>query len=304
MSLPARLRYYALDAVDEWRHSPGVNVLATATLAAVLFVGSLLLLLFDNAGARLEAFRNDLRVEVYLENDMPPEQLDRLMAALGKTAGVSRVEYVDRDEALARFGRWFPELATVSDDLGDNPLPASIEVYLAGREGGAGVARTLRERFGGADGVDEIRFDVDWIDRVESMLALAWAGGSVVGIATFGVVVFVIASVLRLAVYARRDEIEIMMLVGATPAFVRGPFLFAGLVQGLVASVVALGAVEGLRRVSLSYGAREAVALPAVLFDRGLDGPELASICGVGVIVSLLGAWLAVRRDLGTRLLR
>jgi cell division transport system permease protein len=270
----------------------------------VLFVGSLFLLLFDNAAVRLEAFRNDLRVEVYLDRDVPPEQLDRLLAALGNTAGVSRVEYVDRDEALARFGRWFPDLAKVSEDLDDNPLPASIEVYLAGRVGGGEVARTLRERFGGADGVDEIRFDVDWIDRVESLLALARAGGTVVGLATFGVVVFVIASVLRLAVYARRDEIEIMMLVGATPAFVRGPFLFAGVVQGVVASAVALGAVDALRRVLLSYGAREAVALPVLLFGRGLGGPAVASICGLGVFVSLLGAWLAVRSDLGNRLLR
>ena len=89
MSLPSRLRYYAIDAIDEWKHSPGVNLLATATLAAVLFVGSLFLLLFDNAGARLEAFRNDLRVEVYLESDTAPEQRDRLLAALANAEGVS-----------------------------------------------------------------------------------------------------------------------------------------------------------------------------------------------------------------------
>ena len=294
MSLPSRLRYYVVDAVDEWRHSPGVNVLATATLAAVLFVGSLFLLLFDNAAVRLEAFRNDLRVEVYLEHDLAPEQLDRLLSALANTAGVSHVEYVDRDEALVRFGRWFPDLAEVSDHLGGHPLPASIEVYLAGHAGGGEVARALRERFGGADGVDEIRFDVDWIDRVESMLALARTGGAVVGIATFAVVVFVIASVLRLAVYARRDEIEIMMLVGATPGFV----------QGLVATAVALTALEGFRRVLLGYGARESVALPALLVGRGLGGAQIAAICGIGVLVSLLGAWLAVRPDLGRRLLR
>ncbi len=304
MSLPSRLRYYAIDAVDEWRHSPGVNLLATATLAAVLFVGSLFLLLFDNAGARLEAFRGDLRVEVYLDSGTTSAQRDRLLAALANTEGVSRVEYVDRDEAMARFGRWFPDLADVSDDLGGNPLPASIEVYLGGQAGGAEVARTLRERFGEAAGVDEIRFDVEWIDRVESMLALARAGGAVVGLATFAVVVFVIASVLRLAVYARRDEIEIMLLVGATPAFVRGPFLFAGLVQGMVATGIALAAIEGLRRALLAYGAREAVALPALLFGRGLGGAQIATICAIGVSVSLLGAWLAVRRDLGQRLLR
>lgn len=304
MSVVARLRYYARDAFDEWRHSPGVNVLATATVAAVLLVGGLFLLLLDNAQTRLAEFRSDLRVEVYLEDGIPAERLGRLRSALENTAGVSRVVYVDKDSALLRFRGWFPDLADVPDTLGDNPLPESLEVYIA-REGIASdVAREIAHRWTGTPGIEEVRFDVEWLDRVEALLALLRLASAVVGLATFAVVAFVIASVLRLAVYARRDEIEIMMLVGATPGFVRGPFLFSGFVQGLVASGVALAVVEIVRRALLGYGSARGVALPALLAAHPLDGARSATLAALGIAVSVVGAWFAVRRDVGAGWLR
>jgi cell division transport system permease protein len=304
MSLPARIRYYARDAFDEWRHSPGVNVLATATLAAVLLVGGLFLLLLDNASARLAAFRADLRVEVYLEDDVDAARRSRLRSALENTAGVSRVEYVDKAQALERFRGWFPDLAAVPETLGENPLPESLEVYLAGDAAASDVAREIAHRWTGTTGIEEVRFDVEWLDRVEALLALVRIGSVVVGLVTFAVVIFVIASVLRLAVYARRDEIEIMMLVGATPGFVRGPFLFSGFVQGLVASGVALGIVELVRRAVLGYGATRGIALPVLLAGEPLVWPRATLLAAIGVAVSLAGAWFAVRRDVGAGLLR
>jgi len=304
MSLSSRLRYYARDAVDEWRHSPGVNVLATGTLAAVLFVAALFLLVFDNASEHLREFRRNLRVEIYLADDVAPEQVARLRAALSNTNGVSRVDYVGKDEALARFRTWFPELGDVPVEIGANPLPASLEVYLAGDSGAVAVARSIEASWSGSPGVEEVRFDIDWIGRVESLLTLARAVGAVIGLATFGAVVFVIASVLRLAVYARRDEIEIMMLVGASPGFVRGPFLFAGWIQGMVASGLALAAVEGIRRGLAAHGAREGIALASFLTARPLDVVAVGMVSATGIVVSLTGAWLAVRRDLGAGLLR
>jgi cell division transport system permease protein len=304
MSLPARVRYYARDAFDEWRHSPGVNLLATATLAAVLLVGGLFLLLLDNATARLATFRADLRVEIYLEDDVDAARRTRLRSALENTAGVSRVEYVDKAMALERFRGWFPDLAGVPETLGGNPLPESLEVYLAGDVVASDVAREIAYRWTGTPGIEEVRFDVEWLDRVEALLALVRIGSFVVGLITFAVVVFVMASVLRLAVYARRDEIEIMTLVGATPGFVRGPFLFSGFVQGLVASGLALGAVELVRRAVLGYGATRSVALPVLLAGEPLGWPRMALLASLGVAVSLAGAWFAVRRDVGARLLR
>lgn len=233
MSAPlGRLRYFLADAWDEWRHSPGVNVLATATLTLVLFVATLVLLLLGNIGHQLERWRRDVRVQVYLRDDATPGQHEAVRAALLGVPGVVRIEYLDKAGALARFRESFGDLAALAGELGTNPLPASFEVLLPrGREGGP-AAHAVVSAASGKPGVEEVRYDREWLDRLDALLGLAGAGGTVLGLVLFGAVSFVMGSVLRLAVLARQDEIDIMLLVGASPRFVRGPFLVAGLAHG------------------------------------------------------------------------
>ena len=135
----SRVRYYARDAADEFRHSPGVNFLAAATLTAVLFVAALMLLLLGNVEHNLQRWRDDLRIAVYLRDDVGPERRDELRGELESMAGVSRVEYIDREEALSRFRDWYSELAEVPAELDVNPLPESLEVFVDARsDAGAG----------------------------------------------------------------------------------------------------------------------------------------------------------------------
>lgn len=298
--LLARLRYYASDAVDEWRHSPGVNLLATATLTAVLFVAGLFVVAHGNFGEHLDRWRADLRVDVYLRDDIAAERLDAVRDELVATAGVARVEYVDKDEALRRFRTWFSDLAVVPEELDTNPLPASLEVYFDSEARAAALAGTIARRFGSDDGVDEVRFDRQWLDRMDALMAVVRVGGTALGAVVLAAVVFVMASVLRLAVYARRDEIDIMLLVGATPAFVRGPFLVAGVLQGIVAAAVAIGLVEVVRRTALVYSAGAGTTLPALIAGRGMAPGSALWLAMVGVVVGLVGSYLAVRRDQAT----
>src|SRR5262249_812684 len=102
-SVLAHLRYFVSDAVDEWRHSPGPNLLATATLAAVLFVAAVNLLVLANLKAHVGRWKRDLRISVYLVDGAAPALVDDLIARIGRVAGVAKVERVDKDEALRRF---------------------------------------------------------------------------------------------------------------------------------------------------------------------------------------------------------
>ena len=99
----ARLRYFATDAADEWRHSPGVNLLASATLAAALFLGGLVQLVLNNVGQELDRWRAGLTVQAYLLSDVSEESKRRIERALGGLPEVSRVRYVSKDEALKLF---------------------------------------------------------------------------------------------------------------------------------------------------------------------------------------------------------
>ncbi len=293
--LLARLRYYATDAADEWRHSPGVNVLAIVTLAAVLSLAVAALLVVHNAGAWLEGWRRDVRVQVYLRDDAGEEARKAIASRLSATPGVSAVRFVTKDEALLRFRESFGDLADVPGALGTNPFPASIEAFVAPGPAGAAAARRVAAATSGLAGIEEVRLDLDWLDRLDALLRMARLAGAVAAVAVLAAVIFVIASVMRLSVYARREEIEIMLLVGAPPSLVRGPFLVSGFVQGLAASAVALLLVEGARRATVAAaGPRPGVILD-ILAGRSLPPGAIALVAGVGVLVGLLSAGFAAR---------
>jgi cell division transport system permease protein len=155
----------------------------------------------------------------------------------------------------------------------------------------------VADALGSLPGVEEVRYDREWLDRLAGGLAAAELAAAAIALVVFGAVVFVMAAVLRLAVLARQEEIEIMRLVGATPALVRGPFLVAGLVQGLGAAWAALLVVEGGRRALLASAGSPGLPLVQLLAGAPLDGRSALALLAAGTLVGLVGAYLAVRRS-------
>src|SRR5262245_37426414 len=152
-----RIRYFCSDAWDEWRHSPSLNALALATLVAALFVAGLVMLLVTNIGHRVQALRGDAKVEVYLRDDQPEPARHELLARLRARDHVERVEYVDKDHALARYREWSAESAALVNELETNPLPASFEVYLAPDAEAVETAAAIAADCEGDPGVEEVR---------------------------------------------------------------------------------------------------------------------------------------------------
>lgn len=291
-----KLRYFCADAWDEWRHSPAVNVTALGTLTAALFVAGLVMLVLSNLDRRVQGLREELDVHVYLTDGHTADERAQLVGELEALPRVARVEFVDKAEALRRYRSWAAELAALSEELAENPLPASLEVFLSPGAGAAEAAAEIAARLGGRPGVEDVRFDQDWLRRLAGLVDLARVGGTALAVLVFLAVIFVMASVLRLAVYARRDEIEVMQLVGASPGFIRGPFLVAGAVQGLLAAVLAIAVVEGARRALISAPSAASGVLVELLAARPLPWTLGGLLLLVGLVVSLAGSFFAVRQ--------
>jgi len=291
-----KLRYFCSDAWDEWRHSKAINLMALGTLVAALFVAGLVVLVLTNVDRRVQSLGEEIRVEVYLLDEFDTETLPALQSELESLPSVRSVNYVDKDEALRRYRLWAAEMAELAGELETNPLPASLEVFLVPGLGAADAASRIADRLSDHRGIEEVRYNEDWLNRLDATVDLARVGGGVITALVLIAVVFVMSSVLRLAVYARRDEIEIMQLVGASPGFIRGPFLVAGVAQGLIASVLALAIVEGLRRLSLSSPlAANSPVLTDLLAAQPLTISLAALLMLLGVAVSLAGSYFAVR---------
>ena len=168
----------------------------------------------------------------------------RYETRLSGDAGVQSVDYLSKEAALERFRTDFPELADVSTTVGSNPFPASFEVRLQPGPRVADTAAALSEAVMPFDGVADVQFDRRWLERVLSLIAGIRAAGFAVTVVLLLGAAFTVTAVVRLSLHARRDELDIMQLVGAPFGFIRGPFVVEGLLLGGIGAIVALVALR------------------------------------------------------------
>jgi cell division transport system permease protein len=269
--------------------------MAALTAGASLFVLGLLLLVGASAGSLLARWSAAAELSVYLADGATPIEraaIERAIAASGLAAGLS---YVPAEEALRRFRQQFPDLAAAAASLPANPLPASYDVQLRpDRARDAGVDR-LAGQVRQMAGVSDVRYDRRWIDRLLTIVgALRSAGGVLAAILALAACL-TITAVVRLALHARREEIEIMQLVGAPLAYIRGPFVVEGTLLGLagaLAALAGLGALYWFGRAPLVDATAGLVALDDLRF---LTAAPVAALLAGGAAIGCLGGLLAAR---------
>ena len=235
---------YAIEeaAISLWRGRQA-GLLSTITIALALFVLGGFLVVTANLQQLGAEWSDSAELSVYLKDDVTAEHRQALEAALVPGAVVASREYVSKEEALVRFKKTFGELAAAMDGAGDNPLPASLEVRLRPGPGASAAVDALGHQLRQMPGVADVRFDRQWLNRVMSAITIVRGVGLVLGAILTIAAALTVANVVRLALYARRDELEIMQLVGAPQAFINGPFVMEGVLQGGVGALLALTAL-------------------------------------------------------------
>ena len=235
---------YAIEeaAISLWRGRQA-GLLSTITIALALFVLGGFLVVTANLQRLGAEWSDSAELSVYLKDGVTPEQRQALEAALVPGDVVASREYVSKAEALTRFKKTFGDLAAAMDGAGDNPLPASLEVRLRPGPGASAAVDALGNQLRQMPGVADVRFDRQWLNRVMSAITIIRGVGLVLGAILTIAAALTVANVVRLALYARRDELEIMQLVGAPQAFINGPFVMEGVLQGGVGALLALTAL-------------------------------------------------------------
>src|SRR5205823_1245249 len=195
----------------------------------------------------------DVEVIVYLEDGVAPARVRKIAEAVGKLPGVTGVRAIDGKEAYDRLRRSLGDRGALLDGIEETLLPASLEVSL--KDGIAGAKRLEPElaRLARAPGVDEVERMGDWVDRLLAVGRFLRLGGFVLALLVGMACLYVVSSTIRLGVFARREEIEILKLVGATDGFVKGPFLVEGAVQGMVGAGLALALLYAIFRFAAPH---------------------------------------------------
>jgi cell division transport system permease protein len=237
------LRYAVEEAALSLWRGRQAGLLSTATIALALFVLGGFLVLTANLQKLGADWSNSAELSVYLKDGITAEERRAVEAVLAPGDVIAGREYVSKAEALVRFKQTFGELASAVDGVGENPLPASLEVRLRPGPAASGAVDALGTRLRQMPGVADVRYDRQWLNRVLSAITIirgvGWMLGAVLTIAA----ALTVANVVRLALYARRDELEIMQLVGAPQAYIRGPFVMEGVMQGGLGALLALVAL-------------------------------------------------------------
>ncbi len=295
MAWSRALVYFLEEAlVSLWR-SRLIHALSIATIAVSLFVLGAFLTLASNLDGVIDRWTRQIQVTFYLQDTAPDEVVRSLEARLRAEGGVAEVERVTREQALERFRALFRDLATLPEDLRENPFPASLEVTLSPGADARGQALRLAERYREAPGVEDVLFDLLWIERLSTAVRLVRGVGALLGGVLVLAGVFTISNVIRLTVYARQDELDIMRLVGATRAYIRGPFLVEGLLQGLLGGLVSL-ALLGL---AFRFVTRESEAIAGLLGRPLAFLPFEAAVALVlgGATLGLVGSLVSLGRS-------
>ena len=232
---------YSFDeaVVSLWRRRRS-SVLSIATITAAILVLGALLMGSSNLDGLLAQWAAAAEMSVYLGDDVTPEARATVEQMLRESDLVPEFEFVSKDEALARFTRDFAELAAVADQGSGTPIPASFEARVPPISGNADAVGQLALRLEAVSGVDDVRLDQRWIERLTTARGVVRGIGLVFVFALVVAAALTVANVVRLACVARSDEIEIMRLVGAPLTYVRGPFVLEGVLQGGVGASVAL----------------------------------------------------------------
>jgi len=274
-----------------WRNRV-MTLAATVTMILMLVLLASLVIVLSGMQAGLDFVESKVEVRAELQEGVPQERVDALRDHVAALPEVEGVTYVSKEEALAQFRA---RLADGQEDLtevvGSNPLPAQLVVKLRDpREFGA-VRSTLLEPSGVVIRVVEQQSNVD---RLVSITGLLHTVGIII-IALVGLtVLLVVVNSIRMALMSRSDEIEIMRLVGASDAFVRWPFIFEGLLVGLLGALVTLGLLS-LAAAPISQLATTIAGQVPVGFGDRLTSQVAAVVMAAGLGLGGLGAWLSVR---------
>jgi cell division transport system permease protein len=290
------LKYFLHEASESLLRSWRSAALAVLTIAAGLFVLGFFLMVNNNLQQVVGRWSASAEMSVFLKDDVSADQLRALQAEVAQTGLAQESRHLTKADAVARFREDFPDLAAATERLERNPFPASLEVrLLPGASNSAQAVDALATKIGTMPGVTDVRYDRRWLSRLGSAVGFLQTVGLVIVILLGIAAALTVANVVRLAAYARRDEIEIMQLVGAPFAFIRGPFIAEGVLQGGIGAllaIVSLWVVFLLGRGWYARQALEGLGLASLMF---LPIGAIAALIGGGMLLGCLGGLIVAR---------
>jgi cell division transport system permease protein len=309
--------YFAREAVSSLRMNLVQSIAAITTVALCLVTVGVILMVLFVGGQVIEKVEQKVEIEVFFDHtgqETSGQEVDGVaqwgqIEQMGKTirswSEVKSIQYISREKALEEFRSNFESSPEVIDNLQGNPLPASYRISLKDPRQVEAVAKRIkglpytRELVGDPD--QNIKYGRDIAKRLFAVTRwLTIVGGAFATLLIF-VALVLITNTIRLAIFARRKEIGIMRLVGASNWFIRWPFIMEGMLQGLIGAIIAILLLTGLWRTFFAdLASGEVLAFLSFSYDQSSFIRLVLLLAASGTLIGALGSLIALRRFLKT----
>ena len=287
------LGFFFAEALKNIRLNLLMSITAVTTTFICILVFGVGLLVSAHVDGIVGSVREDVSVEAFTP-DASDQELDALAAKVGGWPEVASVNKISQQEAWAEFKDKFSDQPELYEDLDQEVFPASVQIQLKDPDMAEDVAAKLKQEGFTEENLSYPQQTIERLNTVTSYLIWGLYAATVLFLIAS---VLLISNAIRLSIFARRKEIEVMKLVGASDSFVRTPFVFEGLLQGLVGAGLAALAVIWINFLFVDWSGD---ALPYVPISGGAVNTLLIllTLVGIGVIIGVVGSFLSVTRFL------
>jgi len=283
-------------AIQDIRNNRFLNAVTIITIALAFLIVSSFSLFFFNANEIMNAWKKGIRVMAYLKPDLSETEKTAIQDKVAGMYGVQEVQFISKEEALAQMKSLMRRQSSLLEGLAENPLPDALEIRAISSSQTIEKIEDLAIRLESLDTVTDVEYGQKWLGRFSGIFDLFKFSGYALGGMFFLAAVFIVANTTRLVLYSRREEVEIMRLVGATDGFIKAPFYIEGLIQGAVGGMLGLAALF-LVYLFLSSKVQQGFATGAIQVHF-LSMVAVFIIISCSICVGWLGCFIALRQFL------
>jgi cell division transport system permease protein len=288
--------FFVKKAFKDMSDNSFIHIVTIFTISLSILIASAMGLLFTNVDDVVDSWKNGIRIMAYIKPGTPAEKIDLARKEIQAMNGVSEVRYISKDEALIELKNQMKRQLSLVENLDRNPLPDSFDVFMNPETQTWERVETLASFIMNIGCIDDVEYGQAWIGKFTNVFNLFRFIALTMGVLFFMVTVFIVSNTIRLALYSRREEIEIMRLVGATDVFIKIPSYLAGMIQGGV------GGLIGVMVLYISYllisSNIEQNFSSYVVNIRFLSPKTILWILLYSVFVGWLGCFLSLRQFL------
>ncbi len=296
-----RIFYFIREALTSFKRNWVMSIAAASTVAVCLILVGAVVILALIVGNIIRGLESKVEIQVFLKDSTPTSEVKTLQNEILSWSEVSKVYYISKEEAWERLKKDLKDQPELLEAVSGNPLPASLEIRLGNPRLVASTVKKIKQRSGIHNLVDDLERDIKYGQKViPKFFKVTWiirvVGGIIIAVLCFASLVL-IANTIRLAIFARRKEIAIMKLVGASNWFIRWPFLLEGILQGLIGSVAAI-LVLYVAKLSLISKAKEALPFLPISFSEVIFWKLMLILTLAGILIGVTGSAIALRKFL------